>query len=222
MKTGKSQTTKRKKLDWEKVGELPYLHWGEERTEKEEHKSQQTDIVKDLPLQDKCWDGAVTLDFIQGKRVRQEIVDDQFDSSKTLHTHTSSQTAVHHAYITDRSVFYPNSNRGHAGGFVSYPGAKMHPYPSASWESVWDFHKKLDQHALKASVNTCKVIRLPLLAQRQKPDFNGFGAPLHFPPVLRQEIVFLRETEFLHSYHRNCCGHQLPHPGFLATSYLGP
>lgn len=133
--------------------------------------------------------------FIKGKRVRQEIVDDQFDSSKTLHAHTSSQTAVHHAYITDTSVLHPNSNRGHAGGFIPYPGAKMHPYPSASWESVWDFLKKLDQHTLKdCSVNTCKGIRLPLLAEGQKKGFNSFTSPPHFPLALRQETVFLRET----------------------------
>lgn len=161
--------------------------------------------------------------FIKVKRVRQEIVDNQFDSSKTLHTHPSSQTAVNHAYITHTSVLYPNSNRGNAWGFFSYPGAKMHPYPSASWASVWDFHKKSDQHVLKDySVNTCKANRLPLLAQRQKEAFNGFSAPPHFPLVMRQETVYLRERELLHSRHKNCCRHQLPHPGLLATSYLGP
>lgn len=225
-----SGTTKRKKLDWEKLEEPPNLHGGEKLTEREKHKGQQTDTVKDLPLRDASGDRAeLDVALVSSlDRERPPECNSFIKVKRVKHTHPSSHTApVQPAYITDLSVLYPNSSRGHVtrtpGGFTPYPGAEMHPYRSASWESMWDFHETLDQHALKDfSVNTCKAIRLPLLAQRQKEAFNGFCAPPHFPLALRQETVYLRGREFLHSHHENCCRHQLPHPGFLATSYQGP
>lgn len=180
--------------------------------------------------------------------MRQEIVDDHFDSSTTLrtdpspfgtpHTHPSSHTVpVQHINTSDLSVLYPNSSRCNAtrapGGLISYPGAEMHPYQTASWEPMWGVHKRMDlpsrQNVLKDfSLDTCKVIRIPLAAQQQKETFHGFlTPPLYLPLALRQqETVYLRGSEFLHPRHENRhlqhCRHQVPHPGFLATSYLGP
>lgn len=175
--------------------------------------------------------------FVQAKRVKQEIVDDQFDFPKTFHarTHSSSHgMPVQHMNISDLSVLYANSSRCDVtrapGGLFSYPGAEMHPYQTAPWEPMWDVHKTMDllsrQNVLKDySLSTC---RIPVVAQTQKEAFHGFLAPpLNFPLALRQqEAVYLRGSDLLHTRHENCHlhrrQHQLPHPGFPATSYVGP
>lgn len=255
-----SHATKREKL------EQPLnLHWKERLAEKEKHGSQPTDTAKDLPLRDKSWDRTPEADgrrsgsldrkrplecdgFITVKRVKQEIGEDRFDSSKTLHTdpspfgtphtHPSSRTVpVQHIKINDLSVLYPNGGRCNVTrapeGLVSCPGAEMHPYQTASWEPMWGDHKRMDLHSRQNvlkdfSLNTCKAIRIPLPAQQQKEAFHGFFAPpLYLPLALRQqETGYLRGREFLHlrpeSHHLPRCRHQVPHPGFLATSYLGP
>lgn len=251
-----SHMTKREKLDWEKLEQNPNLHWKDRLDEKEKHRGHQTDTARDLPLRDKSRDQTVTPELdgrhcgsldrkrqlecdssIKVKRLKQEIVDDQFDSSNTVHTHMhpSSHTIPgQHMSVSDLSVLYPNNSRCNVtrtpGGLVSYQGAEMHPYQSASWEPMWDVHKRIDLHfrqkVLKDySLNTC---RIPLAAQRQKEAFYGFlKPPLYLPLALRQqETVYHRGSEFLHSCHENShlhpCRHQLPHPGFLAGSYLGP
>ncbi|XP_044059642.1 uncharacterized protein LOC122879521 isoform X2 [Siniperca chuatsi] len=245
-----SRTTKREQLDREKL----------------EHRGHQTDTTKDLPLRDKSWDRRVTPELDGGcsgsldrkrqlecdsvlkvKRVKREIVENHFDSSKTLrtdpspfsttHTHPSSHTVpVQHINTSDLSVLYPNSSRCNVtrapGGLISYAGAEMHPYQTASWEPMLDAHKRMDLHSRQNvlkdnSLNTCKAIRIPLAAQWQKEAFHGFFMPPLYPPLAlrQQETVYLRGREFLHSRHENChlhhCRHHLPHPGFLATSYLG-
>ncbi|XP_076591665.1 uncharacterized protein LOC143323613 [Chaetodon auriga] len=240
----------REKLDWEKLEQPSNLHW-KERLAEEKHRGQQADRAKDSPLRDKSWDPAVTpepgsrrsgsLDrkrplecdgFMEVKRMKQGIEDNQFDPS---HTHPHLHTApVQH--ISDLSASYPDSSRCNVSrapaGLVSYTGVEMYPYQAASWEQMRDVHKTLDLHrrrtALKDySVNTCKAIRVPLVAQRQKEAFHGFFAPpLYLPLALRQqETVYLRGREFLHSRHENChlqcCRHQLLYPGFMATPYLG-
>lgn len=157
--------------------------------------------------------------FIKAKRAKQEIVDNQRDSS------------AQHINSSDLSVLYPDSSCCNVTrtpvGLVSYPGAQMHPYQTASWKPVWDAHKRVELHsALKdSSVNSCKEMKIPLVAQTQKEAFHGFFAPpLYFPlPSLRQqETVYLRGREFLYPHHENLHRHQLPRPGFVATSYLGP
>ncbi|XP_070826979.1 uncharacterized protein [Chaetodon trifascialis] len=237
------------KLDWEKLEQPSNLYWKQKLAE-EKHRGQQTDRAKDLPLRDKCWDPAVTpepgggrggsLDrkrplecdgFMEVKRMKQGIENNQFDPS---HTHPYSHTApVQHT--GDLSVLYPDSSRcnvSRASVGLSYAGVEMHPYQAASWEQMRDAHKTLDLHrrrnALKDfSVNTCKAIRTPLVAQRQKEAFHGFFAsPLYFPLALRQQqTVYHSRMEFLHSRHGNChlqcCKHQLSYPGFMATPYLG-
>ncbi|XP_049927089.1 uncharacterized protein LOC126406676 [Epinephelus moara] len=175
------------------------------------------------------------------KRIKQEIVDHQSDASKTSHTdppplsirhtHPSSHSMpVQHINIGDLSVLYPNSSRCNVtrtpGRLVSYPGAEMHPYQTASWEPMWDIHKTMELHSRKNmlqnySLNTCKGIRIPHVAQKQKEAFHGFlTPPFYFPLALRQqETVYLRGRELLHSRHQNCHVH---HPGYVATSYMGP
>ncbi|XP_019125522.2 uncharacterized protein LOC109141042 isoform X1 [Larimichthys crocea] len=234
------RTTKTEKLDWEKLEQTATnLHWKEKPAEEEEtHRSHRTDTAKDLRLIYKSWDQAVTPEpdrrhssslhrkrqhdcdsFIKAKRAKQEIVDNQSDSS------------AQHINSSDLSVLYPDSSCCNVTrtpvGLVSYPGAQMHPYQTASWKPVWDAHKRVELHsALKdSSVNSCKEMKIPLVAQTQKEAFHGFFAPpLYFPlPSLRQqETVYLRGREFLYPHHENLHRHQLPRPGFLATSYLGP
>ncbi|XP_023258093.1 uncharacterized protein LOC111652156 isoform X1 [Seriola lalandi dorsalis] len=253
-----SHMTKREKLE-----QPPNLHWRERLDEEEKHRDHHTDTTQGSPLRDKSRDGAVTpehdgrhggsLDrkrqlecdsFIKVKRVKQEIVDDQFDPSKTLHTdpspfsttHTrpsSSTVPVPHINIGNLSVLYPNSSRcnvnGAPGGLMSYPEAEMYPYPTASWEPTWVIHKRKDLHSRQNdySLHTCKGLRIPLVGQRQKEAFPDFFMPPLYHPLSsrKQETAYLRGREFLHSCHENChlhhCRQQLPHPGFLATSYLG-
>lgn len=220
-----SRTSKRKKLDCEKLQEPPNLYWQQKLAE-EKQKGLHTDAIKDLPLTEKSGDRtqpdvnhASSLD-----RKRHRIVYDHFDSTQAVHRHPPSHAAtVQHAYFDE---LYPNSRTGHVVArtpecFTSCPGAEKHHYPSASWESMWDFHKTLDQHTLKDySVNTCRAIRLPLLEPRQREVFSDFSAPpSRFPLALRQETIYLRGRALPHLHHGNCCRHQLPRPGFLATSY---
>ncbi|KAK9521000.1 hypothetical protein VZT92_020846 [Zoarces viviparus] len=178
---------------------------------------------------------------IRVKMVKHEIVDEQFESSTTLYTdpspfgtaHTrppSHSLPVQDTNRRDLSAMYPNSSRCKMirtpGGLVPYPGAELHPYQSASWEPIWDAQKRTDLHfrqiVLKEySLNTCKAIRTPLAAMRQKEAFHGFlTPPLYFPLALRQqETVYLRGREFLHSRHENCHLHRA---GCVAASYLEP
>lgn len=182
---------------------------------------------------------------IKAKRVKQEIIDDQLDSSKALLTNLSSFSTAHmrpssctipNINISGQlSVLYPDTSRyvtstPAPGGFISYPGAEMYPYLTAPWDPAWFVHKSKDLHSrqIDYSLNTCKGIGIPLVAQGQKEAFQGFFMPpFHFPPALRkQETAYLSGKEFLHSHHENChlqhCGRHLPHAGLLATSYLGP
>lgn len=230
-----SHISKKKKLDCEKVQEPPNQYWRQKLAE-EKQKRLHTDAAKDLPLREQSWDRTQpdvshvsSLDrkrplgcngFTEVKRLRHKVVDDQFDSTQSLPRHPPSHTAtVQHAYINE---LYPNSRAGHVvartpGCFTSYPGAEKHHYPSASWESTWDFHKTLRQHTLKDfSVNTCRAIRLPVLEPRRREVFNDF------PLAIRQETLYLRGRALPHLHHGNCCRHQPPRPGFLAASYLGP
>lgn len=231
--------SKRKKSDCEKLQESPNLHWRQNLAE-EKQKGLHTEAVTDFPLTEKSRDQSKpdinqisSLDrkrplecnsFTEVKRLRHKIVYDHFDSTQAVHRHPPSHTVtVQQAYFNE---LYPNSRTGHVaartpGCFTSYPGAEKHHYPSASWESMWDFHKASDQHTLKDySVNT---IRLPLLEPRRREVFTDFSAPpSHFPLALRQETIYLRGRALPHLHHGNCFSHQLPRPGFLATSYLGP
>ncbi|XP_032368165.1 uncharacterized protein LOC116687121 [Etheostoma spectabile] len=250
-----SRTSKREKLE-----QRPKLHWKEKLNEKKKRGSRQAETTKDLPLKDQSWDQTLTLELdgrhsgsldrerqpesdssIKVKRVKQDIVDDQFDSSKTLHPDPSPFSTTHtlpslhtmpvqHIHISDLSIVYPNSSRCNVTsapqGFISYPGDEMHPYKTASWESMWDAHKRTDlpsrQNTLADySLNTCKAIRIPHVAQRQKEACQGFFTPpLNFPYALRQQkAIYLRGSEFLHPRQENYHFH---HPGYLATSYLGP
>ncbi|TKS80905.1 hypothetical protein D9C73_015009 [Collichthys lucidus] len=226
-------TTKTEKLDWEKL-EQTNQHWKEKPAEEEEtHRIHRTDTAKDLRLIDKSWDQTATPEpdrrhssslhrkrqhecdsFIKAKRAKQELVDNQRDSS------------AQHMNSSDLSVLYPDSSCCNVTrtpvGLVSYPGAQMHPYQTASWKPVWDAHRRVElRSALKDS--SCKEMKIPLVAQKEA--FHGFFAPpLYFPlPSLRQqETVYLRGREFLYPHYENLHRHQLPRPGFLATSYLGP
>ncbi|XP_071353046.1 uncharacterized protein [Trachinotus anak] len=251
-----SHLTKREEAD-----QPPNLHWREKLDEEKKHRDHQTDTTQDLPLRDKSRDVTPERDGTQGgsldrkrqlecdsfvkvKRVKQEIVDDQFDSTKTLHTGPSPFTTTHthpssrtiplpHINISHLSVLNQNSSRCNdtsaPRGLISYPGAEMYPYPTASWEPTWIMNKRKDLHCRQNdySLNTCKGIRIPLVAQRQKEALHGFFMPpLYFPLAARkQETAYLRGREFLHSHHETChlhpCRRQLPHPGFLGTSYLG-
>ncbi|XP_045930488.1 uncharacterized protein LOC123986329 isoform X2 [Micropterus dolomieu] len=184
--------------------------------------------------------------FIKVKRIRQGIVEDQFGSSKTLCTdpspfittrmHPSSHT-VPVQHINNLSGLYPNSSRCNVtrapGGLISYPGAGMHPYQIATWQPMLDAHMRMDLHVRQNvlkdnSLNTSEAIRIPLAAQQQKEasSHGVFMPPLYLPLALRQqETVYLRGRGFLHSGHEDGhlhhFRHQLPHPGFLTTSYLG-
>lgn len=172
--------------------------------------------------------------FIQVKRVKKEKVDDKFDSSKSFHTEPSSFSMSHThpsshttpAQHINISHLSPNSSRCDGstapGRLLSYPGAETYPYQTASWELMWNIHKREDLHSRQSvlkenSLNTCK-------GQRQTEAFRGFFMPpLYFPLALgAQETAYLRGREFLHSRHKNCqvrhCRSQLPHLGFLATS----
>ncbi|XP_039639436.1 uncharacterized protein LOC120547795 isoform X2 [Perca fluviatilis] len=250
-----SRTAKREKLE-----RRPNLHWKEKLDEKKKPGRQQVETTKDLPLKDKSRDRTATLELdgrhsgsldrkrqpesdssVKVKRAKQEIVEDQFDSSKTLHTDPSPFSTTHalpslhtmpaqHIHISDSSVLYPNSSRCNVTKtpqrLISYPGDEMHPYQTASWEPVWDAHKRMDLHSRQYtltdySLNTCKAVRIPHVAKRQKEAFQGFFTPpLYFPCALRQQkVIYLRGREFLHSPHEN---YHLHHPGYLATSYLGP
>ncbi|XP_051253475.1 uncharacterized protein LOC127362140 [Dicentrarchus labrax] len=234
-------TTKREKLE-----QAQNLH-----PEKEKHGCQQTDTAKDT-----SWDLTMTPElhgrqsgsrgrkrqfecdgFIQVKRVKKEVTDDQFDSSKTLHTDpTYTHPSSHTVPVQHISDLHPNSRFNVTripGGLISYPAAEVHPYQAASWDAMWDVHQRMDLHSgqnvLKDySQNTCKAIRIPLVAQSQIEAFHGFFAPpLYLPLALRQQdTVYLRGREFLQPRYDNChlhrCRHQLSHPGFLATPYLGP
>ncbi|XP_035857359.1 uncharacterized protein LOC116047567 isoform X2 [Sander lucioperca] len=250
-----SRATKREKLE-----QRPNLHWKEKLDKKKKHGSQQVETTKDLPLKDKSRDRTATLELdgrrsgsldrkrqpesdssIKVKRVKQKIVEDQFDSSKTLHTDPSPFSTTHtlpslhtmpvqHIHISDLSVLHPNSSRCNVTrtpqGLISYPGDKMHPYQTASWEPMWDAHKRMDLHSRQNaltdhSLNTCKAVRIPHVAQRQKEAFQGFFTPpFYYPYALRpQKAIYLRGREFLHSRHEN---YHLHHPGYLATSYMWP
>ncbi|XP_036932728.1 uncharacterized protein LOC119007276 [Acanthopagrus latus] len=221
----------------EKSEQPPNLHWREKLAEKEkQHGRQLTTTAKDLLLRDKSWDQAVTpeLDgrhsdslarkrslegdsFVKVKRAKQEYINDQFNSS-----HPPSQPLpVQHR--SDLSVLYPVSSVTR----TPYPSAEMHPYHTASWEPVWNLHSR--QNVLRdCSANTCKSIRIPLVAQGQRETPHGFCTPpLYLPLSLRQqETLYLRGRESLHSRPENSqlqhCGYRLTHPGFLAKSHLGP
>lgn len=171
----------------------------------------------------KPWDGGVTPELnvslvsrkrplkcespIKAKKQQQHILNQQFVS---LHPLLPSRTAlVQLANAADLSGFCPNSSGVHVTttpvGLLSYPEAKRPPYPSASWECMWDVHT------------------LPVVVQSEKQDYYSFCAPTpHFFHALRSETDSLRGWDSLHSgTAENCCRHQLHHPGFLTTSYPG-
>jgi len=142
--------------------------------------------------------------------VKQEIEDDQFDSSKTLFTDLSAHpTPEPDLNSSGVSAMYPNSSTCDIirtpGGLVPYPGAETHPYQTASWDSMWnvmDLHSR--QNVRKEySLNSCKAIRIPLAARRQNEAFHAFFMrPLYFPLALRQqETAHLIRREFLFSGH---------------------
>lgn len=241
----------------EEVEQPLSLHRRERLDEEEKHRDPQTDTAQGSPLKNKFRDKIATPEHdgrrdgsldrkrqrdcnsaIKAKRVKQEIIDDQLDSSKALLTNLSSASTAHmrpssctipHINISGQlSVLYPETSRyvtssPAPGGFNSYPGAETYPYLTAPWEPAWFVHKSKDLHSrqIDYSLNTCKGIRIPLAAQGQKEAFQGvFMAPFHFPPA------YLTGKEFLYSHHENRhlqhCGRHLPHAGLLATSYLGP
>lgn len=168
---------------------------------------------------------------IQVKRVKKETADDEFGSSATFHTDQSSFSMRHghpslrtkpvrHMNIRHLSLLDPNSSRcdvgtAPGGGLLSYPGAEIYPYQTASWEPLWDVHSRqsvLRDHSLK----TCKTLR-------QTEAFSGFFVPLSLGV---EETAYLTGREFLHSHQENFHFHhnrsQLHQPGFLATSCLRP
>lgn len=162
------------------------------------------------------------------KRMKPEIADSRFDSTVTLHARPSSHTMpAQQACVAGPLGMYSNSSRGHVTrtpwGFTSYTGAEMHPSRRASLASGRDLHSTTDPHAfVDYSVNACKAASLAHLARRQGETSNAFCAPpLYFPLAVRQETLYQRGRDFLHPHQGNCCRHQLPHPGFLAPSYLG-
>ncbi len=78
--------------------------------------------------------------------MKQDIVNDKLDSSKTFHT-DPYHASLHRAqaqHLSDLSALYPDVTRT-PGRLASYPGAEMHPYHIALWGPVWDIHKRLDQ-----------------------------------------------------------------------------
>lgn len=239
----------------EKLGQLPNLNWKEK--------------IDVLPLKEKSWDRTVVTpeldgrhdtvshdkkrplecgDFINVKRVKQEVGDDQFDPSllSTSHTDLSSHTMpVQYINMSDASASYCNSSgcnvtRAHRG-VVSYPGAEMYPYQTVSWEKVWNEFTRMD-HSLRQELlgdcllNRGKMIKMPQGSQEHKKVFHSFSAPhVHFPLAMRQqESVYLSGRKFMnsgnesqnlhHCRHHHCHSattSHLLHPGFLASSYMG-
>lgn len=207
----RSRKTERRKVDWDKQEPPANLHWRDE----EAREAQQ-------PV-NKLWDGDVTPELnvslasrkrplkcgspTKAKKQQQHILNKQFVS---LHPLLPSHTAlVQLTNAADLSVFCPNSSGDHVTttpvGLLSYPEAKMPPYPSATWECKWDVHM------------------LPVVAQSEKQEYYSFCAPPpHFFHALKSETESLRSWESLHSGSaENCCRHQLHHPGCLRTSYPG-
>lgn len=165
---------------------------------------------------------------IQVKRVKTDTVDDEFGSSATFHTDQSSFsmrhahpslriTPVRHINIRHPSLMDPDSSRCSVGtasdGLLSYPGAEIYPYQTASWEPLWEVPNPKDV-LRDHSLNTCKALR-------QAEAFSGFFTPpLYTPLSLRvQETAYLTGRQNLHFHQRRS---QLQHPGFLAMSCLRP
>ncbi|KAM7399191.1 hypothetical protein PAMP_018477 [Pampus punctatissimus] len=206
------RTTKR-----EKLGQLLNRNWKkkmyeEEEEEEEEHRQQQLDAcLKVLPLKEKSWDHTVVPpepdrrrdtvshdrkrplecgSFINVKRVKQEVVDDQFDSS-VFSTDPSSHTmnTLQHINMSNTSILYCNCGCNVARtprGVVSYPEMypEMHLYQTASWEQMWNVLKRMDpslgqQLFRDYLLNSSKVIKMPHAAQ----SFST--AHLHFPLAMR-------------------------------------
>ncbi|XP_035011348.1 uncharacterized protein LOC118106713 isoform X2 [Hippoglossus stenolepis] len=205
-----ASATKREKLE-----QLVHLQW-KEKLDDDKHRNQQSDTTKDSPPGDESWDRAATPEvggrrgshdrkrrlegegFIKGKRVKQDIVDNQFPYAKmwhsnqsafsVTHTHPSSCAApVQHISFSDLSVLYPDSSRFNVssspGGLAPYPGVAMHPCPAASWEPSWDITSRKALHS-----------RIPVVAQRHNEHLPGFFAPSLFVPLVlrRQEAAYIR------------------------------
>lgn len=222
-----SHTNKREKLEQPLV-----LNRREELDEKEKHRSQQGETTDISPPRDTYLNPTAEpehsgshgrkrqlegVSSIQCKRVKQEIVDDRSDPSPLSTTHTMPEQHINtHAL----SGLYPNSSRCHVTRtLVSYLGSDMHPHQTASWDPIGGVHKIMDlysrQHLLKDySLNTCRAIRVPPVAMRQKESFGYYAPPFYFPLALMQQQSF-----YLSSRHMNS---HLHHPGWLTTSYLRP
>lgn len=150
------------------------------------------------------------------KRMKREIADNRFDSTVTVHARPPSRTApVQQAYGAGPLGTCSNSSREHVTrtpwGFTSHTGSEMHPPRRASLGSVWDLHSTTDD-----SVNASLVHLV-----RRRGETSFCAPPLYFPPAVRQETLYQRGGDFVHHHRGNCCRHQLPHPGFLAASYIG-
>ncbi|KAK2847400.1 hypothetical protein Q5P01_010399 [Channa striata] len=224
--------------------ELPTnLHW--------KHGAHKGDTGAGLALRDECGDQPVAAEldlrhssshdrkrqlqcdtFIETKRMKKEPVDDAFASPKAVHTDlslfspTSHVLAVQHMNKSHLSFLFPNSRRCNVStnpvGLVSYPAAKICPYKLSSG----DVHNTNNLHSRQNVLRDCSLKTGK--AQRPEEVSCGFFAPpVYFPLALRvQETPYLGGTEFLRSRHDKCrlrpCRRQLHHPGFLATSCLGP
>lgn len=181
--------------------------------EKEKHQICQSSPTNDSPHKDEFMELKVTADLDgrrcsslsrkrqleceginKAKRMKQETLESQFGFSQTLHydpppfittrTHLlSHNTQMQHTNISDLSFLYPNSIRFN----VSYPGTKLHPCQTASWETMRNIHAlHFRKYALKDySQNTCKAIRKPLAAR-------GFTPPPYF--LQGREILTSREV----------------------------
>ncbi|XP_067451070.1 uncharacterized protein [Thunnus thynnus] len=249
----------------EKLRQLPNLNWKEKRDEKEEHRHHQLDsCLNVLPLKEKSRGHTVVTPELDGrhdtvshdrkrpldcgslikvKRVKQEVVDDRFDPSLLSMTRkdpSSNTMLVQHINTSDTSALHCYSSGCNVAraprGVVSYPGAEMYPYQTASWEQLWTGFKTMD-HSLRQQLlgdyllNSCKVIKMPRAAQKHKEVFHSFSAPhLRFPLAIRQqETAYLsgrkfmssgNESHHLHHCHSATMSHLL-HPGFLAASHTG-
>ncbi|XP_061575498.1 uncharacterized protein LOC133441835 isoform X2 [Cololabis saira] len=184
----------------------------EEKPVKEEHTGSQTDTRKHLPLRGNSWDAEMipelkgrsrgSLDrkrqlerenFIKVKRMKKETEDSWSGSSATLHSDSSSVTALAHPFlhtaqvqhISSLCVLYPNGCKC----LISYPGTELHPY---SWEPTWSNRGEFLGTFCPRSNNYMNT-------------FNGFfPAPLYLPISPEQETLYLRERDILCHFNNHC------------------
>ncbi|XP_047450507.1 uncharacterized protein LOC125013681 [Mugil cephalus] len=238
---------KTEKLGRDKLDQKTNLPWKEKPDEEEKHRRCRTETTRDLPNGDKSKDPKLvperdgrdgrSLDrkrqlegdgFVQAKKTKQEIVDKTLpaDPLPGVKNHRPSNSVqLQQIDMSDFSVWCPNSTCD-----VSYAGAQLHPCQTLAWEQMWGAHKRKDLHFTQNGLreyswNTCKAIRTSPAAQGQKEPLHCFFTPpLCFPvPLRRQEAVYLRGREALTSTSTQLSSSlQLPHPGLLATCYMGP